>query len=381
MKIAVICDVLGDENNGTTIAAMNLIRSLRDKGHTVRVVCADQSRAGSPDYYIVPKFNFGPFNRYVEKNGVAPARVDHPILESAIADADIIHVMLPFGLGKAAAIYAHSHGIPLTAGFHCQAENLTGHLLLKDFQWGNRVTYRVFYRRLYQYCDCIHYPSKFICDTFESVVGPTPHRVISNGVGDAFIPGPSKRPEALKDKYIVLFTGRYSREKSHRVLIDAVARSRHRDQIQLIFAGTGPLEAYLRHYAKKRRIPPPIMQFYSRNDLIQVIRSADLYVHPAEIEIEAISCLEAIACGRVPLIADSPRSATRYFALSENNLFHYNDPDSLAEKMDWWLEHPEQRQHCSQEYLGYAQQFSFSQCMDQMEQMLQDVWEEKQHEA
>ena len=55
MKIAVICDVLGDENNGTTIAAMNLIRSLRDKGHTVR--------AGSPDYYIVPKFNFGPFNR------------------------------------------------------------------------------------------------------------------------------------------------------------------------------------------------------------------------------------------------------------------------------------------------------------------------------
>ena len=140
MKIAVICDVLGDENNGTTIAAMNLIRSLRDKGHTIRVVCADQSRAGSPDYYIVPKFNFGPFNRYVEKNGVAPARVDHPILESAIADADIIHVMLPFGLGKAAAIYAHSHGIPLTAGFHCQAENLTGHLLLKDFQWGNRVT-------------------------------------------------------------------------------------------------------------------------------------------------------------------------------------------------------------------------------------------------
>ena len=29
MIICVVCDVLGKENNGTTIAAMNLIRSLR----------------------------------------------------------------------------------------------------------------------------------------------------------------------------------------------------------------------------------------------------------------------------------------------------------------------------------------------------------------
>lgn len=35
MIVAVICDVLGEENNGTTIAAMNLIRTLRAKGHQV----------------------------------------------------------------------------------------------------------------------------------------------------------------------------------------------------------------------------------------------------------------------------------------------------------------------------------------------------------
>ena len=35
MTIAVICDVLGKENNGTTIAAMNLIRSLREKADTL----------------------------------------------------------------------------------------------------------------------------------------------------------------------------------------------------------------------------------------------------------------------------------------------------------------------------------------------------------
>ncbi len=55
MKVAVICDVLGQANNGTTIAALNLIRTLREKRHEVRVVCPDAERAGEPGYYIVPK--------------------------------------------------------------------------------------------------------------------------------------------------------------------------------------------------------------------------------------------------------------------------------------------------------------------------------------
>ena len=123
------------------------------------------------------------------------------------------------------------------------------------------------------------------------------------------------------------------------------------------------------------------MEFYDRDTLIDIINSADLYVHPAEIEIEAIACLEAIACGRVPLIADSPRSATRYFALSDDNLFRYDDPTDLAQKMDWWLEHPEERERCSASYLGYAKQFDFQTCMDAMEKMMLDTVEKKRHEG
>lgn len=38
MKVAMICDVMGQPNNGTTLAALNLIRYLRDAGHTVTVI-------------------------------------------------------------------------------------------------------------------------------------------------------------------------------------------------------------------------------------------------------------------------------------------------------------------------------------------------------
>jgi glycosyltransferase involved in cell wall biosynthesis len=377
LKIAVICDVLGQENNGTTIAAMRLIRSLTEKGHEVRIVCADAERKGQPGYYVVPQYNFGIFTNYVEKNGVAPAKLDQAVLEKAIHDADIIHVMLPFALGKAAAQYAEKNGIPLTAGFHCQAENITSHLHLRNCRPINDLTYKILYRRLYRYCDCIHYPTQFIADTFEAVVGPTPHRIISNGVSADFHPKTVTRPKELENRFVVLFTGRYSHEKCHRVLLKAAAKSRHREQLQLIFAGTGPLEPVLKKYAARLGLPAPIFRFFSREELVEVVNYADLYVHPAEIEIEAISCLEAIACGKVPLISDSPRSATRYFALTDKNLFRCNDAQDLAQKLDWWLEHPKQRAACAQSYLGYAKQFDFDLCMDQMEQMLLCTIEEK----
>ena len=159
---------------------------------------------------------------------------------------------------------------------------------MMDFPLANTIAYKTFYHNLYRYCDCIHYPSQFICDTFENIVGPTPHRIISNGVNSAFRPMPFEKPEKLRERYVVLFTGRYSPEKSHKVLIDAVALSRHKDEIQLVFAGTGPLKLALLRQARRCRIPKPIMEFYDRDTLIDIINSADLYVHPAEIEIEAI---------------------------------------------------------------------------------------------
>lgn len=63
-----------------------------------------------------------------------------------------------------------------------------------------------------------------------------------------------------------------------------------------------------------------------------------------------MACLEAICGGLLPVIADSPRSATRYFALTQKNLFTYDSPQSLAETMDYWLENAEEKQRCLENY-------------------------------
>lgn len=382
MRFVIVCDVLGKENNGTTVAAMNLIRALRAKGHEVRIVCPDRDRAGEPGCYIIPTISFGPLNGYVRKNGVTIARPKRETLEKALDGADAVHLLVPFAASHAAAKLAQEKGIPVTAGFHCQAENFSNHIFLMNAKHFNRGIYRFFDRFVYKRVDCIHYPTQFIRDTYEHAVGhPTAGRVISNGVNGIFRPGPAEKPKAFGDKFVILFTGRFSKEKSHKVLIDGVARSKYADRIQLVFAGSGPQEKNLREYAAKHLKNPPVMQFFSREALVNIIRTADLYVHPAEIEIEAISCLEAIACGLVPVIADSPRSATRFFALTPENLFRFNDPDALAARIDYWLSDPARREECRERYLGYAAQFEQQRCMDEMERMILETVEKKHETA
>ena len=100
MTITIVCDILGEENNGTTIACMNLIRYLRAQGHTVRVVCADQDKAGNECFYVVPERNLYLLNPIVERNGVTLPRVDRAILELPLSGGKRHGAFSVQGLGR-----------------------------------------------------------------------------------------------------------------------------------------------------------------------------------------------------------------------------------------------------------------------------------------
>ena len=374
MIVTIAADVLGIENNGTTTACMNLVRYLKARGDEVRILCCDKDKKGMEGYYVVPTRNFGALiNKVIERNGVALAKPDSNIIIDAIKDADVVHVMMPFALGRMTTKLCKELNKPVTAGFHVQAENFTSHIGMMNCTIVNHLTYKHFYKKMYKNIDCIHYPTEFIKNVFESNVHKkTNDYVISNGVHDRFKKMESEKPEELKDKFVILFTGRYSKEKSHRILIKAVAKSKYKDKIQLIFAGEGPDRKKFIRLSKRVGINMPIMEFFPKDDLVKVINYADLYCHPAEIEIEAIACLEAITCGIVPIISNSKRCATKAFALGEENLFKCNDTDDLASKIDYWIDHPIEKSARSQEYLGYTKRFNQDECMKNMRSMLTD---------
>jgi len=367
MIVTVICDVLGAPNNGTSVAAFHLIEALQKAGDEVRVVCPDKEHKGEKSFYILPRINFGPFQPIVDHNGVGIARPVEATLLEAVEGADEIHSMLPFFTGIKTAKIAKEKGIPLSAGFHVQAENVTAHFF--DFikwKWLNKEVYRWLWKHFFQYVDRIHYPTSFIQGEFEKAIGrKTPGTVISNGVSADFHPLPKDRPASWGDKFVIVMTGRYSKEKNQKVLLKAVSRSRYKDRIKLILAGSGPRVKGLMKLAKKYHEDVEFA-FYSHPELVKLLSNADLYVHASPIEIEAISCLEAISAGLVPLINDSPLSATPSFALSPDNLFKKNDYRDLAKKIDMFIEHPEKLEEGKKAYSSYAKQFDFDLCMGKM---------------
>ena len=184
MIITLVCDVLGGENNGTTIATMNLKRFLEKQKHTVKILCADQSKIGLENYFVVPNLNFGKvLNGYVSKVGISLAKPKEEILRQAFENSDIVHIMLPLTLAMKSVKVANEMNIPITAGFHMQAENFTSYVKLYNFKALNKVVYKFIYKHTYKYAKAIHYPTKFIKDIFEkNIKKSTNGYVISNGV-------------------------------------------------------------------------------------------------------------------------------------------------------------------------------------------------------
>lgn len=380
MKIVIVCDILGKKNNGTSIASYNLINSLKEKGHSVKVVCCDLDESENNEngqFIVLDKLNLGPLNKIVERNGVSLPLKDKKKIVEAIKGCDIVHVMLPFPLGITACRIAKRLGKPVTAGFHCQAELVSSHLGLMNCEPFNTHIYKQFYKHLYQYCDAVHYPTKFICDVFENIVGRTNHYIISNGVNKYMTYKPCEKPDDLKDKFIILSTGRLCKEKSHITLFEAVALSKQNSEIQLIIAGQGPLQKRLEKYAEENIVNPPIIKYFSRSEMADLVNYADLYVHPAKAELEGIACLEAVASGLVPVVSNSKKSATKDFAISDNNIFKCDDPKDLASKIDFWFEHPKEKQIYKDKYIQFGERFNQEECMNRMEQMFIDVLESR----
>ena len=376
MNITIICDVLGEANNGTSLAAYNLINTLSKKGHNVKVVCPDPDKMGQQGYYVLRQISLGPFNGYLKKNGVSLAKGDKTVIYQACKDADIVHGLLPFSTAKKALKFCLKHNIPFTSGFHMQAENFTSHVFMMASNLLNKATYCFLWSTYFKKVSAIHYPTEFIRDYVKEYNKTNvPGYIISNGVNfDYFYPKEVERPSYLKNKFVIIMSGRLSKEKNQKELLYAVKRSKYEDKIQIMLTGDGPRREALLKLGKKLKLTNPIIQkLYKHEELNTALWCGDLYVHTSIVEIEAISCLEAIATGMVPVIADSKKSATRMFALDDRCKYQSKQIDDLTAHIDYWIEHPEEKKALQKKYKEFIKQFDFENCMDNMEKMLVEV--------
>jgi len=328
LRIAFVADTLHAPIGGGVVAAKQLVDRLREE-HEVVVVGADAEGEGRMRGFQLP-LEAMRASRFV---WAIPGR---KALARIFAGVDVVHLQFPFWLSFAALKEARNAGRPVVAAFHVQPENALVNVGIRA-GWLNRAVYRFWVDRLYGRVDAVICPTGFAERKLREHGLRSWTFVVSNGVPPDVVPGPAPREPSHEGKFILVMAGRLAAEKRQEVLIEAVRRSRHRDRLAVVIAGAGALEHRLR---RRARGLPIELGFQPRERLLRLLRSADLFVHCGEVELEGIAVLEALAAGLPALVADAPESAASELALGAPFLFPAGDVAALAARIDELIESP-----------------------------------------
>ncbi|MBN2652234.1 MAG: glycosyltransferase [Spirochaetales bacterium] len=369
MKIAIVIDKFDDCKNGASISAQRFVDEKRKNGHEVVIISTGQPKEGK---FVVPEFYIPMFKNVIKKMDFCFGVPDVKTLRRAFKDVDIIHLHFPFKLQRKAYKIAKEMHKPVIAAFHIQPENMLYNIGLAKSRLLTKIIYKAMIWRFYNKFENIHCPTEFAAEQLRKHGCKADLHIISNGFLPKFHPIETERPKEWEDKFIILTVGRLAKEKNQNLIIKAIDNSEYRDKIQLIISGSGPQEAKLKKLAKA--LPnPPIIGYQTNEDLLKYFNMADLYVHASNIELESLSTLEAMACGLTPVISNSPYSATKCFSLHEKSTFEYDDIFSLTERIDYWIEHQEELQTVSDQYLEESKKYTLDVSVKKAENLYRKI--------
>lgn len=377
--IVLVCDDVNDHGNGTSNSARQFAEELQRRGFEVRLV-----GIGAPEFSVreqqIPLVSF-----LAHKQRMRLAHADKAVLARALDGADLVHVYLPFSLERLAVHMARSRHIPVTAGFHLMPQNvLYSAGLVGKIPWLRRLVsnwlYTLFWKQMYRWVSDIHVPSRMGKTQLVEHGYTNRIHVFSNGVNPRFteVQAPDRAKEkagaevqteavqqqaeplqqhALTVRMMKIITsGRLAGEKDYDTFLRALALCKHRAHICVQMCGTGPKYHHLRALARTEKLENFTISYLSSSALQRELNGADLFVHPALVELESLSVLEALACGVVPVISDSELSAASQFSLHQRSLFAAGNAKQLAQQIDWWYEHPNERAEYSARYAQLARE-------------------------
>ena len=376
MKVLYVVNNAYTHGNGLALSCRRMVEKLNQRGLEVKLLSSSYGSEEKADFDL-PKGKMPIFESLVAKQGYSFAKKDKKIMEEAIEWADIVHLEEPFGLEmKAVKIAKKKHKI-LTATYHLHPENLFASIHFEKTII-NYLTMLFFVKKVYNKCDVIQCPTENALLRLKRWHVKARLELISNGMElrePKIVEAPFKKKDGT---YLIVSAGRLSNEKNHITLLKAMKYSKYKDRIQLLIAGRGPIEKKLKKkafklYEKGILKNNPIFGFYTYDELQAIYKNTDLYIHCATIEVEGMSCMEAVQVGVVPVISKGKYSATSQFALSDESIYKEKNPKDLAAKIDYWLDNEELRKKEALKYIDLKYKYDINKSVIALEEMYRSL--------
>ncbi len=387
MKILFVLNNIYTSGNGLVASARRTIAYLREAGHEVRIVSGPNHKnpEEKPDY-LLQDYVFPIVQPIIASQGYQFSQSNLSLMEEAAKWADIVHLEEPFVIEDRMIKICKKLGKPVTCTYHLHPENITNSLgPLVHWKALNRKILTSWRDLTFNHCDYVQCPTENVLDRLRRYHIKTPCEVISNGL----VPDACIRPETPPADYEsperplkLVYIGRLSREKDQPTLLEAMKFSRFAKRIQLCFAGLGPSKKKIKRMAHRLYKTgvlayEPIFTFEDRDGLRKLAASADLCVHCATIEVEGLSIMEAMQQGAVPVIAQGRYSGTSQFALDRRSVFPEQNPEALANRIDYWLSHPKERWEMGKKYVRHMEEYDIRKSVEQLVGMFQKAIDSK----
>jgi len=369
--------------DGGAIAQHRIVHELIKKGHDVRVIAPAFSfkntveeengstiyrpRAFVLPFYMDNKYHFAPFPLlYVKK-----------IIEEF--KPDVINVCSPYPISICAMICAKKKHIPLVGSIHILPENVLAPFFssglyptMVKYTW----SYLVYF---YNHVDWATVPTQTGAAMYQQKGLKTPITPISNGVNTEMFK-PTNKGDYLRKRFnlpekpLILYTGRINQEKNVDVLVKAIPFVLRSVDAHFLFCGSGGLKPDMMKLTQELGVDThtTFIDFLDWADYPNIFTLADVFVMPAESELQSIVTLEAVASGVPPVVVN--KGAVPELASAENGLvFEPQDSNQLASNIITILSDETLRNTMKKNSLRLSEQHSMNTVGTQYETVYEKV--------
>ncbi len=364
MKILITSDWYSPAVNGVVTSVKNLCRELERRGHEVRVLTLSQT------------------THSWEQNGVTylgsvPAGLVYPgarlrtavarRLIQALADwrPDVIHSQCEFSTFFLARRMAEELDVPLVHTYHTIYEDYT-HYFSPSVRFGKKAV-ALFSRWVAARTDCIIAPTGktrvllqnygVSCPVFvvPSGIDLKPFRQEKDALRSAVLRASLGIPE---NQAVLVFLGRLAEEKNAGELLQCRAALGDRP-LTLLLVGDGPDRERLEGEAARLGLEAPDVVFAGMvppGEVAGWYQLGDLFVSASTSETQGLTYIEALAAG-VPALCRADPCLAGVIRDGENG-WQYRDEEDFLEKLQNFLDSPDQWARLSRNAREGAEEFS-----------------------
>lgn len=388
MKILFATESYYPNIDGGAIAQHRLVQELVKKGNEVGVIAPSfkfrnsiendngstifRIRGLTLPFYMDNKYHFSPY----------PLFQINKIIKSF--KPDVVNVCSPYPIGICTVICAKKYKIPIVGSIHILPENMLSPFLgsryykiLNKYAW----SYLVYF---FNMIESTTVPTETGAHMYLEKGLKTKIKSISNGV-DTKTFNPNNNGKYLKDKFkipdknTVLYTGRISSEKNLDILVQAIPHVLKEIDTHFVFCGSGgAYKLKIKKLTNNLNVSKntTFLDFLDWEDYINIYSLADLFVMPAEAELQSIVTMEAIASG-LPAVVVDKGAVPELVSLENGLIFESKNSKQLADHIVKILSDKKLKKSMSENSLELIKKHSMDYVAYQFEALYEELISKK----